>query len=68
MDKDEPLLIVNVKGVEEKMGTSVLNQSEAKVVDELLQYFTNEIQHTKGWNDRPLYKKEKFWCITPYFA
>ena len=58
LDKEKPLLIVNVKGTEKRLGTSTYNEQEAETVCNLLHFLTTNHQ----------YAKEKFWVITPYFA
>ena len=68
LDKDKPVLIINVSGKEQKFGTSIQNNKEAETVSQLIEYLTNGIKNTQGWNDRKVYCKDKFWCITPYFA
>ena len=68
LDKEKPVLIINVQGQEQKFGKSIQNQKEAETVSQLVEYLTNGIKNTAGWGDREVYNKDKFWCITPYFA
>lgn len=61
LDKDHPVLIIDVKGQENRYGTSVQNHDEAQVVANTLHFLTNMIEGKK-------FKKEDFWVITPYYA
>lgn len=58
IDKQKPLIIVDVKSSHKFFGTSIYNENEAEVVKQLLKYFITEEKRFK----------DSFWVISPYHA